>query len=74
MKRKSYKTGEHVEWDTPQGITEGDIEEEVTSRTHIKKHTVAASQKDPQYKVRSSKSGKIAIHRPEELRKKKKAH
>ncbi|MFW5785448.1 MAG: DUF2945 domain-containing protein [Chitinispirillaceae bacterium] len=72
MKHKRFKKGEHVEWNTPQGTTEGEITEKVTSRTHIKRHTVAASEENPEYRVKSSKSGKDAIHKPEELRRKKK--
>ncbi|MDG5816380.1 DUF2945 domain-containing protein [Chitinispirillales bacterium ANBcel5] len=70
MGKKKIRKGEHVEWDTPRGKTEGDVQEKVTSRTRIKKHTVAASEQDPQYKVKSSKTGKEAIHHPEELRRK----
>lgn len=73
MSEKKFKKGDHVEWDTPQGKTEGDVQEKVTSRTHIKKHTVAASEENPEYRVKSSKSGKEAIHKPEELRKKDKS-
>ncbi len=69
MKHKRFKKGDHVKWDTPQGPTEGEVVEKVTSRTHIKKHTVAASEENPEYRVRSDKSGKEAIHRPDELRK-----
>ena len=62
--------GDKVAWDTSQGETHGKVVWKQTSRTRIKGHKVAASPNDPQYIVRSDKSGKQAAHRPEELRKK----
>jgi hypothetical protein len=67
---KELKKGDKVEWDTSQGKTRGTVEERQTSKTHIKGHKVAASKDNPQYIVKSSKSGKKAAHKPEELRKK----
>jgi hypothetical protein len=66
-----FKKNDKVSWDTSQGTTEGEIVRKQTSRTKIKGHTVAASKDDPQYIVKSSKSGKLAAHRPEELKAKK---
>ena len=65
---KQFKKGDPVAWDTPQGETHGKVERKLTSRTHVKGHTVAASPDDPQYLVRSDKSGKEAAHKPGELR------
>lgn len=67
---KELKKGDKVEWDTSQGKTHGTVEKIQTSETYIKKHKVAASKDDPQYIVKSDKSGKKAAHKPEELRKK----
>lgn len=66
---KELKTGDKVSWDTSQGETHGTVEKKQTRRTKIKGHTVAASPEEPQYIVRSDKSGKKAAHKPEELRK-----
>ncbi|WP_207459301.1 DUF2945 domain-containing protein [Azospirillum sp. SYSU D00513] len=66
---KKLHKGDRVEWDTPQGKTNGHVVREQTSETHIKGHKVAASKDDPQYIVESDKSGKRAAHKPEELRK-----
>ena len=66
---KGFKNGDRVEWDTSQGETQGRVVKKQTSRTHIEGHTVAASEQDPQYIVRSDKSGKTAAHKPGELRK-----
>ena len=40
-----------------------------TTPMDIKGHHVAASKDNPEYVVKSDKSGKIAAHKPEELRK-----
>jgi len=66
---KTFKKGDKVEWDTSQGPTHGTVERKQTSETRIKAHKVAASPDNPEYIVRSDKSGKIAAHKPEELRK-----
>jgi hypothetical protein len=70
MPKKELKKGDHVEWETPQGKTHGTVERKVTKRTRIKGHTVAASEENPEYIVKSAKSGKTAAHKPEALRKK----
>lgn len=67
---KTLKPGDRVEWDTSQGKTHGTVEKKQTSETHIKSHKVAASKDDPQFIVKSDKSGKPAAHKPEELHKK----
>jgi hypothetical protein len=66
---KGLKTGDKVSWDTSQGETHGVVEKKQTRETQIKGHKVAASKDDPQYIVRSDKSGKTAAHKPEALKK-----
>jgi len=51
-------------------VTRGTVEQKVTEPRHVKGHTAKASPENPEYRVRSDKSGKEAIHRPEALRKK----
>ena len=65
----SIKTGDEVKWDTPQGETEGTVEKKLTSPAKIKGHEVKASKDDPEYLVKSEKSGKEAAHKPDELKK-----
>ena len=67
---KDLKPGDKVEWDTSQGNTDGVVVRKETRTAKVKGHTAKATAEDPQYRVRSRKSGKEAIHRPEELRKK----
>jgi hypothetical protein len=39
-----------------------------TTQTKIKGHVVAASPDNPEYIVRSEKTGAVAAHKPDELR------
>jgi hypothetical protein len=66
---KDLKAGDKVAWDTSQGKTHGKVVRKQTTETHIKRHKVAASKDNPEYIVRSDKSGKIAAHKPGELKK-----
>ncbi|MBM6593669.1 hypervirulence associated TUDOR domain-containing protein [Microvirga pudoricolor] len=66
---KAFKAGDKVEWDSSGGHSVGKVVKKQTSETHIKGHKVAASKDDPQYIVKSDKSGKEAAHKPSELKK-----
>ena len=66
---KSFKPGDKVAWDTSQGETQGKVVKKQTTPTQIKRHKVAASKDNPQYIVKSDNSGKIAAHKPGELKK-----
>ena len=67
---EKLKKGDEVEWNTSQGKTFGEVEKKITEPTDIKKHHVAASKDNPEYIVKSDKSGKEAAHKPDELHKK----
>lgn len=69
-----FKKGDQVEWNTSQGTTEGEVEKKLTRPTQIKGHEVAASPENPEYLVKSTKSGQPAAHKPESLKKKKPAN
>ncbi len=66
---KLPKPGDKVKWDTPQGETHGTVEKVVTSTTKVKGHTAKATKEHPEVQVKSAKSGKKAVHKPEELKK-----
>lgn len=66
---KEFKKGDKVEWKTSQGITTGEVEKKLTSPTEIKGHHVAASKDNPEYLVKSDKTGKEAAHKPDALEK-----
>jgi len=69
MTDKTFKAGDAVKWDHSQGTTQGKVVKKVTSPTKIKGHKVAASKDNPEYIVKSDKTGAKAAHKPEELRK-----
>jgi Hypervirulence associated proteins TUDOR domain len=65
-----FEKGDHVTWKSHGGTAEGEVEEEITEDTEAAGRTVRATPDDPQYRVRSEKSGRDAVHRPEALTKK----
>ena len=66
---EDLKKGDKVEWKTSQGKTSGEVEKKLTSPTEIKGHHVAASKDNPEYLVKSEKSGKEAAHKLDALEK-----
>ncbi|MFZ0833385.1 MAG: DUF2945 domain-containing protein [Mycobacterium sp.] len=72
MTQEEFKKGDEVTWKSHGGTAEGTVEEKITSDTTAAKRTVRASEDDPQYRVRSDKSGNDAVHKPEALHKKSK--
>lgn len=66
---EEFKKGEKVEWNTSQGKTTGEVKKKLTSPTDIKGHHVAASEDNPEYLVKSDKTGKEAAHKPDALEK-----
>lgn len=63
------KPGDKVTWATPQGETHGIVEKIVTKATKVKGHTAKATRDKPEVLVKSDKSGKRAVHKPEALKK-----
>jgi hypothetical protein len=71
---EELKRGDKVEWNTPQGKTEGTVKEKVTGEKRVgnsgqKGTKVKGTKDDPRYVVESSKSGKQAAHKPGALKK-----
>ena len=64
-----FKKGDRVEWDSHGGTAVGTVERKITSDTKAAGRTVRASAEEPQYLVRSEKSGGTAVHKPSALRK-----
>jgi hypothetical protein len=64
------KKGDEVSWSSHGQRVRGEVVEEITSDTEAAGRTVRASEDDPQYRVRSDKTGKDAVHKPDALRKK----
>jgi Hypervirulence associated proteins TUDOR domain len=67
---EEFSKGDKVEWSSHGGKAVGEVEKEITERTEAAGRTVAASKDDPQYLVKSEKSGGEAVHKPSALRKK----
>ena len=65
---KQLKTGDKVAWRSSGGGSVGRVQRKLTSPGRIKRHVVGASEDNPEYLVRSEKSGKIAAHKPSALR------
>ena len=66
---KDLKPGDKVRWGTSQGETHGKVEKKATGTTRVKGHVAKATEKEPQYVVKSDKTGAKAVHKPEELKK-----
>jgi hypothetical protein len=66
---ESIEPGDHVRWKSHGGTAEGTVEKKITEDTQEAGRTVRASEDDPQFLVRSEKSGGAAVHRPGALEK-----
>jgi hypothetical protein len=62
------KAGDAVEWQTSQGETTGKVVRKVTRTAHVKGHVAKASAAEPQYEVKSDRTGKTAIHKADALK------
>lgn len=67
---KDLRQGDKVTWQSHGGTAEGEVVRKITSDTEAGGRTVRASKHEPQYLVRSDKSGGEAVHKPEALTKK----
>ena len=70
MSDQNLSKGDKVEWNSHGGTAEGKVVKKITSDTHAAKRDVKASEDDPQYLVKSDKSGGEAVHKPDALKKK----
>lgn len=66
---KSLKAGDKVSWGSSQGTVKGKVVKKTTTPMEIKGHHVAASKDNPEYVVKSDKTGAIAAHKAEGLKK-----
>ena len=70
MADKKLSKGDHVEWNSHGSTAEGKVEKKITEETEAGGRTVKASKDEPQYLVKSDKSGGEAVHKPDALKKK----
>jgi hypothetical protein len=61
------KQGDEVEWRSHGSTAVGKVAEKVTEDTEVAGRNVRASEDDPQYLVKSDKSGRAAVHKPSAL-------
>lgn len=66
---KDLQHGDHVTWKSHGGEAEGTVEKKITSKTEAGGRHVDASEDDPQFLVKSAKSGGTAVHKPGALHK-----
>ena len=69
MSDKAFRKGDRVSWKSHGGTAVGTVEEKITSETEAGGRKVKASEDEPQYLVRSEKSGGTAVHKPDALTK-----
>ena len=65
---KNLKKGDEVTWQSHGQNVHGTVEQKITERTEAAGRTVDASADEPQYRVRSDKSGRDAVHKPAALK------
>ena len=65
---KTFKRGDHVEWNSEAGRVRGVILKKVVSDVRIKGFVHHASKREPQYFIKSDKTDHVAIHRGKALR------
>ena len=66
---ETFREGDRVTWKSHGGTAEGVVEKKITEDTESAGRTARASQDEPQYLVRSEKSGGQAVHKPSALHK-----
>jgi hypothetical protein len=64
MADETFRKGDHVTWRSHGGTAEGTVEKKITEDTEDAGRSVRASKDDPQYLVKSEKSGGEAVHKP----------
>ncbi len=69
MADKPLKAGDAVEWDSSGGHSTGKVVKKITGTAKVKGHTAKATPENPEYLVKSDKSGGEAIHKPSALKK-----
>lgn len=64
------RKGDEVTWNSHGGQAVGKVKKKITTETEAGGRKVKASKDEPQYLVKSEKSGGEAVHKPEALHKK----
>lgn len=65
-----FRKGDDVTWNSHGGRAEGKVKKKITTETEAGGRKVKASEQEPQYLVKSEKSGGEAVHKPDALHEK----
>lgn len=65
---KTFKRGDHVEWNSEAGRVRGVIVKKIVSDIRFKGYVHHASKGEPQYLIKSDKTDHIAIHKGRALK------
>jgi hypothetical protein len=65
---KTFKRGDHVEWNSEAGRVRGVILKKVVCDVRFKGYLHHASKAEPQYFIKSDKTDHVAIHKGRALR------
>jgi hypothetical protein len=65
---KTFKRGDHVEWNSEAGRVRGVIVKKVIADVKFKGYKHHATKEEPQYFIKSDKTDHIAIHKGSALR------
>ena len=65
---KTFKRGDHVEWNSEAGRVRGTVVKKVVSDVRFKGYTHHATKEEPQYFIKSDKTDHVAIHKGSALR------
>lgn len=68
MADRNFSKGDKVEWKSHGQNVKGTVEEKITDDKDAAGRKVRASKENPQYRVKSSKTGADAVHKPDALR------
>ena len=68
-KRRRFRVGDHVRWNSEAGPVSGRIIRIHTRDTQYKGYRRHASPEEPQYEIKSDKTDHVAMHKGSALRK-----
>ena len=67
-KKKHFRVGDHVGWNSEAGHVRGTIKKKITSAITFKRYTVRASTEEPQYLIKSDTTDHLAMHKGSALK------
>jgi hypothetical protein len=65
---KTFKRGDHVEWNSEAGVVSGVISKKIVSDLEVQGYVHHASKEEPQYLIKSDKTDHVAIHKGSALK------